>query len=232
MDNAAITATNLSKNYRLYDSSLHRLKEALHPFKKRYHRDFAALKDVSFEVSKGECFGVIGRNGSGKSTLLQILCGILQPTNGAVTVRGRISALLELGTGFNPLMTGKENIFMYGAIMGISREDMMARFPAIAAFADIGEFIDQPVKTYSSGMFVRLAFASAVGIDPDILILDEALAVGDIFFRQKCYQRFEELRAKGVTIILVSHAMIEVSEFCDRVLLLEKGAVHFTGNAS
>lgn len=228
----AISVKNVSKKYHLYDSPKDRLKEALNPFRKKYHHDFWALKDVSFSVSKGECFGVIGRNGSGKSTLLQILCGILQPTKGTVTLQGRISALLELGTGFDPQVTGRENVFMYGALMGFSSAEMEARFPVIEEFAGVGEFIDQPMKTYSSGMFVRLAFAVAVSVDPDILIIDEALAVGDVFFRQKCYQRFEDMRAKGVTVILVSHSMTEVAEFCDRVLLLEKGALQFIGNAS
>ncbi|TAN63041.1 ABC transporter ATP-binding protein, partial [bacterium] len=169
MENA-ISVKNLSKKFRIYSSPAEGLKEALHPFRKKYHKEFWALKDVSFDVKKGECVGIIGRNGSGKSTLLQILCGILQPTSGEVRVNGRISALLELGAGFNPQFTGRENVFLNGSINGISREEMETRFDEIANFADIGEFIEQPVKTYSSGMYVRLAFACAINVDPDILI--------------------------------------------------------------
>ncbi len=232
MSDAAISVVNLSKKYHLYDSPKHRLKEALHPFRKKYHRDFWALHNVSFEVKKGESLGIIGKNGSGKSTLLQLICGILHPTTGDVRVNGKIAALLELGAGFNPELTGRENVHINSALMGYSREEIELRLRTIEEFADIGEFIEQPVKTYSSGMFVRLAFASAASLDPDILVIDEALAVGDVFFRQKCYQRFEDLRAKGVTIILVSHAMTEVAEFCDRVLLFDRGSLNFAGNAS
>ncbi|MGC2063327.1 MAG: ATP-binding cassette domain-containing protein [Thermodesulfovibrionales bacterium] len=228
----AISVKKISKIYHLYDSPKQRLKEALHPLRKKYHRDFWALRDVSFDVKKGEVVGIIGRNGSGKSTLLQMICGILLPSEGIVTVNGRISALLELGTGFNPEYTGRQNIYMNGTLLGFTRDQMDEKFQAIERFADIGEFIEQPVKTYSSGMFVRLAFAAAVSVDPDILIIDEALAVGDVFFRQKCYKRFEDMRSKGVTVILVSHAMTEIAEFCDRVVLLEKGALYFIGHAS
>lgn len=232
MIDIAISVNNLSKKFHLYDSPKHRLKEALHPLRKKYHHDFWALKNISFEVKKGERLGIIGKNGSGKSTLLQVICGILCQTSGEVQVNGKISALLELGAGFNPELTGKENVRINSALMGYSREEIGQRLQVIEEFADIGEFIEQPVKTYSSGMFVRLAFSSAVSLDPDILIIDEALAVGDVFFRQKCYQRFEDLLARGVTIILVSHAMTEVSEFCDRVLLLDRGMLQFEGNAS
>lgn len=228
----AISVKNLSKKYHLYDSPTDRMKEALHPFRRKYHHDFWALQDVSFEIKKGECFGVIGKNGSGKSTLLQILSGILLPTSGEVVVLGKISAMLELGTGFNPEFTGRDNVHMNSALMGFSSKEIERRLPAIEEFADIGKFIDQPVKTYSSGMFVRLAFATAINVDPDVLVIDEALAVGDVFFRQKCYQRFEQLRRAGVTIILVSHGMTEIAEFCDRALLLERGTLHFIGNAS
>lgn len=228
----AISVRNLSKKYKLYDSPQHRLKEALNPFRKKYHRDFWALKDVSFEVKKGETVGIIGKNGSGKSTLLQLICGILQPTDGEVTVNGMISALLELGAGFNPNFTGRENVYMNGAIRGYTKEEIDSKFQAIIEFADIGDFIEQPVKTYSSGMYVRLAFAIAINVEPDILIVDEALSVGDIFFKQKCYARLEEFRNRGVPIILVSHAMTDVEQFCQRALLLDKGNVLFEGSAS
>ena len=191
--------------------------------------DFWALRHVSFEVAPGERFGVIGRNGSGKSTLLQMIAGTLAPTEGEITVTGRVAALLELGSGFNPDFTGRENVFINGAIHGLSREQVADRFDAIAAFADIGEFIDQPVKLYSSGMFVRLAFAVGTSIDADILLIDEALAVGDVFFRQKCYRRLDELRERGVSIVLVSHGLGDIEQFCDRALLVERGEALFVG---
>lgn len=225
----AISVRNLSKKYRLYDSPQHRLKEALHPFRKKYHRDFMALKDVSFDILKGACIGIIGRNGSGKSTLLQILCGVLQPTDGEVIVRGNISALLELGAGFNPEFTGRQNVYMNGALFGFTREEVDARFQEIADFADIGAFMEQPVKTYSSGMNVRLAFAAAVSIVPDILIVDEALSVGDIFFQQKCHQRMEELLKNDTTIIMVSHDMRAIEKYCTRVMVLDHGCCLFQG---
>jgi lipopolysaccharide transport system ATP-binding protein len=179
MPEIAISLKNISKKYRLFNSPQDRFWEALHPFNKKYHKEFWALKDVSFDVLKGQTVGIIGRNGSGKSTILQILCSILRPTSGEVTVNGRVSALLELGSGFNPEFTGRQNVMMKGMIMGFSEAEMRNRFPEIEAFADIGEFIDQPMKIYSSGMSVRLAFATAINVDPDILVIDEALAVGD-----------------------------------------------------
>lgn len=224
----AISVRNLSKKYRLYETPQHRLREALHPFRKKYHHDFWALKDVSFEVKKGECIGIIGRNGSGKSTLLKLICGILQPSEGSVQVNGRISAILELGAGFNVEYTGAENIYANGTIMGFSKKDMDARYQSIVDFANIGEFIDQPVKTYSSGMFVRLAFACAVNVDPDILIVDEALAVGDVEFRSKCYLKFAEL-AKKCAVIYVTHELQHVSKMCDNVLVLNQGSKYFYG---
>jgi lipopolysaccharide transport system ATP-binding protein len=228
----AISARGLSKMYTLYSNPQDRLKHTLFwRFGKTYGHSFWALNDVSFDLKRGETFGVIGRNGSGKSTLLQILAGILTPTQGSLEVNGRISALLELGSGFNPEFTGRENVVLYGKILGISRENMQSHMDEILAFADIGEFIDQPVKLYSSGMFVRLAFAVAAGVDADILLIDEALAVGDVFFRQKCYQRLEDLRQNGATIILVSHAMNEVEQFCDRALILSDGHPFFLGSA-
>jgi lipopolysaccharide transport system ATP-binding protein len=239
-DGMVISARNISKVYQLYADPMDRLKQSiwhsLPPFlrwqKREFCRDFWALHDISLEVVQGEIFGIIGRNGSGKSTLLQIIAGTLAPSAGEVYVRGSVNALLELGSGFNPEFTGRENVYLYGAIVGFSADEMDARFDEIADFADIGEFIDQPVKTYSSGMFVRLAFAVQTCLDPDILLIDEALAVGDIFFRQKCYQRLEKLQANGCAIILVSHGMNEVEQFCRRALLLDRGAAIFLGSAS
>jgi ABC-type polysaccharide/polyol phosphate transport system ATPase subunit len=232
MTDIAISVKNLSKKYHLYDSPQHRLKEALHPFRKKYHKEFWALKDVSFEVKKGECYGIIGQNGSGKSTLLQMVCGILQPTTGSVQANGLISALLELGAGFNPEFTGRENVYMRGAIMGLSKQEMVERFQAIADFADIGDFIDQPVKIYSSGMSVRLAFAAAVNVDPDILVVDEALAVGDLKFQKKCKEKMNEFKARGVTIILVSHSMSDISTMCHKAIFLRNGSPAFIGEAN
>lgn len=223
MNDIVISIKNLSKKFRVYNSPAEGLKEALHPFRKKYHKEFWALKDVSFEVKRGECVGIIGRNGSGKSTLLQILCGILQPTSGTVQVSGRISALLELGAGFNPQFTGRENVFLNGSINGISREEMEAKFDEIASFADIGEFIDQPVRTYSSGMYVRLAFAVAINVDPDILIVDEALSVGDEAFQRKCFSRIQAIQKRGATVLFVSHSATTVVELCDWAILLDCG---------
>lgn len=229
MNDIAISVKNLSKKYKLYDSPKHRLKEALHPFRKKYHRDFWALRDVSFEVKKGETIGIIGKNGSGKSTLLQLICGILQPTDGEVAVNGRISSLLELGAGFNPEFTGRQNVYMNGALMGFTKKEMDQRFDAIADFADIGEFIDQPVKTYSSGMYVRLAFAAAINVDPDILLVDEALAVGDIRFQQKCFRRMFAFREEGKTILMVTHDTTVVTRFCNRTTWLHDGRIRQSG---
>jgi lipopolysaccharide transport system ATP-binding protein len=190
---------------------------------KNYYREFWALKDVSFEVKKGETVGIIGRNGSGKSTLLQIICGTLAPTGGTVETNGRVAALLELGSGFNPEFTGRENVYMNGAVLGLSREEISARFDDIAAFAAIGEFIEQPIKTYSSGMVVRLAFAVAINVDPQILVVDEALSVGDELFQRKCFSRIEAIKSKGATILFVSHSGAAVVELCDRAMLLDLG---------
>ena len=229
---AAISVRGVGKMYRIYDRPQDRLKQMLWRGRRTYGREFWALRDVSFEVRRGETVGIIGRNGSGKSTLLQIIAGTLAPSEGEVTVNGRVAALLELGSGFNPEFTGRENVYMNGAILGISREEIQQRFDDIAAFADIGEFIEQPVKTYSSGMMVRLAFAVQASVEPDILIVDEALAVGDVFFRQKCYRRLEELRSRGVSILVVSHAMMDVEQFCQRALLLNVGTAVFQGSSS
>jgi len=227
----AILVQNITKAYRLYKNHSDRVKEAFHPFKKKYHTAFEALKNVSFEVKKGETFGIIGRNGSGKSTLLQIICRILEPTEGAMEVNGKVGAILDLGAGFNPEYTGRQNVYMKGAIIGYKQDEIKKRFNDIESFANIGEFIDQPVKMYSSGMYLRLAFSIATSIDADVLVIDEAMAVGDVFFRQKCYRRLEELRERGVAIVLVSHAMTEVEQFCSRALLLNRGKAYFVGSA-
>ncbi len=226
---AAIAVENVTKAYKLYDRRLERIIETFHPFKKKYHKHFFALKDVSFEVKKGEAVGVIGRNGSGKSTLLQILCGILKPTAGTVKVDGRVTALLELGAGFNPEFTGKENVYLNGAILGFNKKEMDARYEKILNFAEIGEFIDKPVKTFSSGMYVRLAFAVQTCMDPDILIVDEALSVGDFFFQQKCMKHMLSMRQNGVTLIFVSHDSSMIRDLCDKVLYLKNGRTMFFG---
>ena len=231
-ENLAISVQEVTKVYHLYKSHSDRVKEAFHPFKKKYHTVFDAIKNVSFEVRAGETFGIIGRNGSGKSTLLQIVCRILEPTSGIVEVNGKIGAILDLGAGFNPEFTGRQNVFMKGAILGYKQDEIKRRFHEIETFADIGKFIDQPLKMYSSGMYLRLAFAIATNIDADVLVIDEALAVGDVFFRQKCYKRLEELRKKGIAIVLVSHAITEVEQFCNRTLLLNQGKACFVGAAN
>jgi len=228
----AIKVDNLTKIYRLYNTNLDRVKESLHPLRRKYHHEFYALNDISFEIQKGETVGIIGKNGSGKSTLLKIISGVLTPASGSVTISGRISALLELGAGFNPELTGIENIYFNGSLLGYNREEIAAKLDEILAFADIGEFAKQPVKTYSSGMFVRLAFSMATVVDPDILIVDEALSVGDVFFQQKCYKRLEELREKGITIIFVTHSMGDVIQFCQKTVLLDKGNILFYGDST
>lgn len=231
MSGVAISVRNLSKKYLLYDTPQHRLIEALHPLRKKYHHDFNALHDVSFEVNKGEVVGIIGRNGSGKSTLLKIITGVLTPTSGSVQVNGSISSLLELGAGFNPELTGIENVYFNGTLMGYSREEMDNKLDDILAFADIGEFVYQPVKMYSSGMFVRLAFAVAVCVDPEILIVDEALSVGDMAFQQKCLDRLRCLKEKGVTILLVTHDIMLTRNYCEYVVYLQNGAVALIADA-
>lgn len=225
-----VVVEQLSKVYRLYDNNIDRVKESLNPFGKRYSRDFFALQDVSFAIKKGETIGIIGKNGAGKSTLLKVLTGVITPTSGKVQVHGKIAALLELGAGFNPEMTGIENIYLNGTIMGFTKAEIDAKLQAILDFADIGDFINQPVKMYSSGMFARLAFAVNANVEPDILIVDEALAVGDIFFQNKCYRKFKDLRQKGTTIIFVSHDIGSVKQLCTRAIWLEKGKVKMLGN--
>ncbi len=219
----AIDVRDVTKIYKLYDKPIDRLKESLNPFHKNYHRDFYALSHISFQVKKGETVGIIGTNGSGKSTILKIITGVLTPTTGTAKVDGVISALLELGAGFNMDYTGIENIYMNGTMMGFSRKEMDGKLQDILDFADIGDFVYQPVKTYSSGMFVRLAFALAINVDPEILIVDEALSVGDVFFQAKCYRRMEEIRKNGTTILMVTHDMGSIIKYCDRVVLLNKG---------
>lgn len=231
MAGTAIEVKHVSKQFGLYSSPAGKLVDILSPFRKSNHK-FWALKDVSFEVRRGEAFGVIGRNGSGKSTLLQVLCGVLRVTSGEVTVNGRVSALLELGAGFHPEFKGRDNVYMNGAIMGLSRKEMDARFEAIADFAEIGDFMEQPIKTYSSGMFVRLAFACAVNVAPDILIVDEALAVGDAYFQQKCMRKIMEFRDNGGTMLIASHDMETIRRLCDSAILLNTGTVVEKGDPS
>jgi len=223
--NNAIEVKNVTKIYRLYDKPVDRLREALSLSGKSLHKDFYALRDVSFHVNKGESLGIIGVNGSGKSTILKIITGVLTPTQGSVTADGKISALLELGAGFNMDYTGIENVYMNGTMMGFSRKEMDEKLPDILEFADIGDFVRQPVKNYSSGMFVRLAFALAINVDPEILIVDEALSVGDVFFQSKCYRRMDELRKNGTTILMVTHDMSSVLKYCDRAVILHRGSL-------
>lgn len=226
-----IKAQNLSKNYQLYENPRDRLKQFLLPRIQRvlgrkqthYYREFWALREVSFEVRKGETVGIIGRNGSGKSTLLQIVCGVLAQSSGYIGVNGRVAALLELGSGFNPEFTGMENAMLYASILGLQSHEIAERLPSILAFADIGEFIHQPIKTYSSGMVVRLAFSTIIHMDPKILVVDEALAVGDTIFQQKCLSRIRQMQASGISILLVTHSTNTVIEYCDRAIFLKKG---------
>ncbi|MCF7838004.1 MAG: ABC transporter ATP-binding protein [Candidatus Marinimicrobia bacterium] len=227
----AIQTAGLGKCYHIYDKPRDRLLQMLARGRKQYYREFWALKDVSFEVRKGETVGIIGRNGSGKSTLLQLVCGVLAQTEGTVRAHGRVAALLELGAGFNPEFTGRENVYLSAAIMGLEPAEVDARFAEIAAFADIGDFMAQPVKTYSSGMYVRLAFAVAIHLDPEILILDEVLAVGDVRFQLKCGRKLDELRAAGKTILLVSHSAADVVRLCDRAVWLDGGRLRRAGPA-
>lgn len=219
----AISVEHVSKNYKLYEKPIDRLKEELGLTRKCLHKDHHALKDVSFDIEQGECVGIIGTNGSGKSTILKIITGVLNPTEGQVKVDGRISALLELGAGFNQEYTGVENIYLNGTMNGFTKAEVDARLQDILDFADIGDYVYQPVKTYSSGMFVRLAFSVAINIEPEILIVDEALSVGDVFFQAKCYHKFEEFKKMGKTIIFVSHDLSSIAKYCDRVILLNQG---------
>ena len=219
----AIEVDNVQKIYKLYDKPSDRMKEAFGFGKKTKHKLHYALKGVDMKIYQGETVGIIGTNGSGKSTILKIITGVLNPTSGRVLVNGRISALLELGAGFNMEYNGIENVYLNGTMMGFSEKEIEAKLPEILSFADIGDYVYQPVKTYSSGMFVRLAFAVAINIEPEILIVDEALSVGDVFFQSKCYRRMEEIRKKGTTILMVTHDMGSIIKYCDKVVLLNKG---------
>jgi len=231
MSDITISIKNVSKYYKLYDKPKDRLKEALNRKEKVYHRKFYATKNLNLEVKKGEILGIVGKNGSGKSTLLKLITGVLQPDKGKITVNGQISALLELGSGFNPEFTGMQNIFFYGTILGFSKEEMQEKLKDILDFADIGDFIHQPLKTYSSGMKSRLGFAVAVHIDPEILILDEVLAVGDVLFKRKCYAKMEEFFKGGKTIIYVSHDANSINELCTRAVFLDEGIIILDSDA-
>lgn len=236
-DKPVISVGGLGKRYEIYEHPKDRLKQMILPRLQRglglppqaYFREFWALREISFKVSPGEALGILGRNGSGKSTLLQLICETLTPTTGSVSTHGRVAALLELGAGFNPDFTGRENIFLSGLIYGLSDEELKARYDDIVAFAEIGEYIEQPVKTYSSGMYVRLAFAVAAFCDPDILVVDEALAVGDVYFQRKCFRRIDELRASGCTLLFVTHSIDVLLQLCDRGIVLDQGRMLYDG---
>ena len=223
MNDIAIKVKKLTKVYHLYDKPQDRLKEALNPFRNSYHHDFHAMDDVSFEIKKGETVGIIGKNGAGKSTLLKMITGVLTPTSGEIEVDGKIASLLELGAGFNPEMSGLENIYLNGTLMGFTKEEIDTKIDAILEFADIGEFIHQPVKSYSSGMFARLAFSVSINVEPDILIVDEALSVGDMAFQMKCFKKFDEFQKDGRTILFVTHALDTVIRYCTRGIVIDNG---------
>jgi ABC-type polysaccharide/polyol phosphate transport system ATPase subunit len=225
-----VSAQNISKLYQIYNRPVDRLREALGFGRRRLHQDFWALRDVNLTIEKGETLGIVGPNGCGKSTLLQVLCGILQPTTGRVVRQGRVAALLELGAGFNPEFSGRENVYINGEIMGLGRAHIDRAFPSIERFAGIGEFIDRPVKTYSTGMYVRLAFSTAIHVNPDILVVDEALAVGDAVFANRCIRKFEELQQQGVTVIFVSHDLGLVKQISSRAIFLLDGRIQAEGS--
>src|SRR5262245_46246189 len=224
-----VRAEKLSKRFRIYRRPSDHLKELLYLGRRSCHEPFWAVKDVDLAVERGRCLGIIGENGSGKSTLLRMVAGVIRPTSGNIEVAGRVSALLELGAGFNPLFTGRENIYLYASILGFTDAQTRERIPSIEKFAEIGDFVDRPVKTYSSGMFVRLAFAVAIHMDPDILIVDEALSVGDIFFQQRCIRRIQQLKHQGVTILFVSHDLEAVRTLADRTIWMDHGQIHLEG---
>lgn len=228
----SISVQNISKSFEIYAKPVHRLLQMLFAGRRCFYREFKALQNIDFDVRRGECVGIIGRNGAGKSTLLQIIAGTLRSSSGSCTLSGRVAALLELGSGFNPEFSGKDNVFLNAAVLGFSREQTEARYREILDFADIGDFIDQPVKTYSSGMLVRLAFAVQVMLDPDVLIVDEALAVGDIFFQQKCFARLKKLTSSGTTILFVSHDIALVKSLCSRAVYLKEGKLAAFGPAA
>lgn len=226
----AIRVSNLSKSFPIYDKPYHRLLQMVAPGPKhRWFKEFQALKGVDLSIARGETLGIVGRNGSGKSTLLQLICGTLTPSTGSVEVHGRIAALLELGSGFNPDFTGRENVYLNGAVLGLTQEEIRERFDEIADFAEIGDFIEQPVKSYSSGMYVRLAFAVAINVNPEILIVDEALSVGDEAFQRKCFARINKIKDAGATVLFVSHSAGAVTELCDRAVLLDHGELLLQG---
>lgn len=225
----AIKISDISKYYQIYDKPLDRLKQSVFRGRKKFYKEFKALHNVSFEVKKGETVGIVGRNGSGKSTLLQMICGTLTPTFGSISLTGRVAALLELGAGFNPEFTGRENVLMNATILGLSAEEINEKYDEIVDFSELGAFIEQPVKTYSSGMYVRLAFSVAINVDPEILIIDEALAVGDEMFQQKCYAKINSLREKGTTVLFVSHSASAIVELCSRAVLLDQGESVYEG---
>ena len=229
MDDIVVSIKDVSKVYKLYDKPIDRLKESLSITHKSYHQDHFALEGISLDVHKGECVGIIGTNGSGKSTLLKIITGVLSPTTGSVTVNGKISALLELGAGFNMEYTGIENIYLNGTMLGFSREEMTAKLDDIINFAEIGDFINQPCKTYSSGMFARLAFAVAINVDADILLIDEILAVGDANYQAKCFNKLREIKAEGTTIVIVSHSLGQIEQICDRSIWIKNGLIEAEG---
>ncbi|MEK4197191.1 ABC transporter ATP-binding protein [Paenibacillus sp. FSL L8-0493] len=230
--NEIIEIQDVVKSYKLYDKPIDRLKEALSISHRTYHKEFKALNGISFKVEKGDALGILGKNGSGKSTLLKLITGVLSPSSGSIQVKGKISAILELGAGFNPEYSGKENVYLNGLMMGFSREEIDIKMNDIIEFADIGEFIEQPVKIYSSGMFARLAFAVSINVEPDILIVDEALAVGDVRFQTKCIDKMKELKSKGTTILFVSHATEQVKRFCNKAVWLKDGIVQASGESS
>jgi ABC-type polysaccharide/polyol phosphate transport system ATPase subunit len=225
MSDVVISVSGVSKTYRLYPSHQDRLKEALHPFRKRYHQEFSALCNVSFEIRRGESVGILGRNGAGKSTLLQLLAGVLSPTSGTIKVAGKVAALLELGAGFNPDLTGRENVILASTIQGIAESEIDKRVDEVEEFADVGVFFDQPMKVYSSGMYARVAFANAINVNPDVLIVDEILGVGDAKFQEKCYNKISALRDEGVCILFVSHSTEVIQRNCPNAFLLENGKV-------
>lgn len=232
MNEIAIDVKNIKKVYKLYDKPSLRMKEALSLTGKKYHKEFHALRDISFQVKKGEMLGIIGKNGAGKSTLLKIITGVLTPSSGTVEINGKVSALLELGAGFNPEYTGIENIYLNGSMIGFTKEEMNKKLDDIIQFADIGDFINQPVKSYSSGMFARLAFAVSINVEPDILIVDEALSVGDVFFQAKCYKKLNDLKNSGKTILFVTHDMGSVIKYCNRAILINDGVIEAEGKPS
>lgn len=230
--NTTISVENLTKKYEVYDKPINRLKQSLYRGKKNFFREYKALDNISFKINKGETIGIVGKNGSGKSTLLQILANTLSATSGNVHVKGKVAALLELGSGFNPEYTGRENAIMNGVIMGLTEDEIKSRLPEIEKFAEIGDFIDQPVKTYSSGMFVRLAFACAINVDPDILIVDEALAVGDMKFQLKCIDKMKSFQKQGKTILFVTHDTYSVKNFCSRAIWISEGKIKLSGDVN